>query len=114
MADASNIDTTNIVSTMQGSVQNLAIIAQAIRDVFPRVNGTFTMSAGTTTVVTQPSITASGFPLMVATNSAAASMLVTHGLYVSAVTAGVSFSLSTPIGTAAGTETFKYVLFLPS
>lgn len=93
-----------------GAVQS---IATAILQTFPRVNGSFTLGNATTTVVTQSGITASGFPLLTPFNATAALLLRTQGLYVSAVTAGVSFSVSTQTGVAAGSEAFKYIVFNP-
>lgn len=104
----------DLVSTIKGAVQNLSQINTTLQNTFPRINGTFTLSAGTTTVVTQSSIAASGIPLLMATNATAALTVRTAGLYVSAVTAGASFSVSTQNGTAVGTETFKYIVVNPS
>lgn len=104
----------DIVSQFKNAVDNASQIAQAVQNAFPRINGTFTLSAGTTTVVTQPDAAASAIPWWVPTNAAAAQLVRTRGLYLSAVTAGSGFSVSTDNGTAAGTETFKYVLMNPS
>lgn len=104
----------DLVSTIKGAVQNLSQLNTTLQNAFPRINGTFTLSAGTTTIVTQPSIGASGIPLITATNATAALTVRTAGLFVSAMTAGVGFSLSTQSGTAQGTETFKYVVVNPS
>lgn len=107
-------ENTDLNSTLQGVVDNLSAMVQAFQNAFPRINGTFTLGGGTTTVVTQPSIAASGIPMFVPTNATAALTQRTGGLYVSAVTAGVSFSISTQSGTTFGTETFKYIVINPS
>src|SRR5262249_24187372 len=104
----------DLVSTQKGGVQNLGQLVLAVQNAFPRISGTFTLSAATTTVVAQAQIGASGFPLLVATNTSAALLLRTQGLYLSAVTSGTSFSVATQTGVAAGTETFKYIVFNPS
>lgn len=95
-------------------VAALNAISTAISNTFPRVSGTFTLSAATTTNVTQTGINANGFPQWTPTNLTAALTLINHGLYLSAVTAGAGFSVSTGTGVAAGTETFSYTVFNPS
>ena len=104
----------DIVSTMKGAVQNLSQLITTISNTFPRINGTFTMSAGASTVVGQTSISASSIVLYFPTNAAAALLLRSSGLYLSARTVGASFTLTTQTGVAAGTETFQYVVVNPS
>jgi hypothetical protein len=77
------------------------------------VFGTFTLSNAVTTNVAQPKIVAAGFPVIVPTNGTAALAQRTLGLYVSAVTAGVGFAISTQTGTAVGSETFSYFVYNP-
>lgn len=76
--------------------------------------GTLQLSNATTTVVTQPDTTADSFIALTATNATAALTQRSNGLFVSARTAGASFSLSTQSGQAAGTETFSYIVWNPS
>lgn len=76
--------------------------------------GTITLSVGTTTVVTQPGVTANSFVSFTPTNGTAALTQKASGLYVSAYSAGVSFSMSTQSGAALGTETFSYIVWNPS
>lgn len=78
------------------------------------VSGSFTLSAGTTTVVSETNTTSNSVIGLNPTNASAALIERTAGLYVSAYTAGTSFSVSTQSGSAAGTETFNYVMFNPS
>lgn len=104
----------DLVSTIKGAVQNLSQINQTLQDALPRITGTFTLSAGTTTVVTQTAIAANGIVHWDATNATAALTVRTAGLYLSAVTSGASFSVSTQSGTAAGTETFNYIAINPA
>ena len=103
----------NLVSQLKAGVTNLSSIAQTLSIVFPRVAGSFTLSAGTTTAVAQPGILGNGTPWWVPTNAAAAMTLMTNGLYLAVVTAGVGFSVSTGTGTPSGTATFNYVVFNP-
>lgn len=111
----------DLVTNLKGAVQNVGKavaavngVATAILNTFPRVNGSFTLSAATTTNVTQTGIHANGFPLWTPTNNAAAVLLANNGLSVASVTAGTGFSVSTGTGTPGGTETFSYVVFNPS
>jgi hypothetical protein len=104
----------DLVSVMKGGVQNLGQLTIAFQDAFPRINGTFTLSNATVTVVTQPSIAASGIVLFTPKNATAALTQRTSGLFVSAVTAGVSFSISTQSGSALGSEIFSYICINPS
>ncbi len=74
--------------------------------------GTFTLSAAATTTVANTSVTANSLIFLFPTNSAAAGVMGSaKSLYVSAKTAGVSFAVTTGNGSsAAGTETFNYLL----
>lgn len=107
----SSID--DIVSKMAGGVENLGQIAKVLANIFPRTIATFTLSNATVTVVTQPAVLANAKVFFTPTNATAALLLRTQGLFHSASTAGVSFSLSTQSGSAAGTETFEYVVINP-
>lgn len=103
----SSID--DVVSVMKGGVQNIGLLTLAIQSALPRVTGTFTLSNATTTVVSQPSVSSNAVILLSPINASAALTQRTSGLYVSAVTAGVSFSISTQSGSAAGGEVLSYV-----
>lgn len=74
--------------------------------------GSFTMGAAATTVVPQALVTANSFIFLQPTNAAAGTLQGSNEcLYISAKSAGVSFTVATAAGTAAaGTETFSYVL----
>lgn len=104
---------TDINSTLQNGVRGLSNIAQTLSNAFPQVFGTFTLANAVTTNVAQPGIVAAGFPVIVPTNGSAALAERTLGLYVSAVTAGVGFAISTQSGTAVGGETFSYFVYNP-
>ena len=96
------------INQLQGVVTNLSQLAQVFAGVFPRIVGSFTLAAQTTTVVAQVAITANSHVYPQATNTSAALLQRTSGLFISALNPGVSFSISTQSGAAAGTETFNY------
>lgn len=104
----------DVVSQLQNVVRNLGLVAQTFSSVFPRVTGKLTLSNATTTSVTDSRVTS---PLsiiqLIPTNATAALTQRTLGLFVSAATANVGFSLSTQGGSAAGGETFSYVVVNP-
>ena len=103
----------DLVSNLKNGVTNLGNIAQTLSNAFPQVFGTFTLSNATTTNVVQPKIVAAGFPILVPTSATSAATILAQGLYVSAVTAGVGFAVSTQTGLAVGTETFSYFVYNP-
>lgn len=104
------------VSTLKGVVTNLSQLIQTIVALFPRVSGSFTLTAAPTTTVTQPGIKANSIVTLTPSNAAAATLMGSaKALYVSLLTAGASFTVSTANGTsAAGTETFSYTVINPS
>jgi hypothetical protein len=104
----------DINSTLQGIVRNLSQWNQNLLKVFPRISGTSTLSAGAATVVINTQVSANSQIYFTPTNAAAALLLRTGGLYVSAVTSGASFTLTVQSGVAAGTETFSYIVVTPS
>jgi len=105
---------TDLVSTLKGVVTNLSQINSNILETFPRVNGTFTLSAATTTVVTDGNVASNSIVLWSPTNATAALIVRTNGLYHSANTSGSSFSMSTQSGSATSGGTFSYVVINPS
>ncbi len=101
--------------------QRLMIVAinglrDAILTVFPRITGTFTLSAAATTTVPNTSVTSTSIISLTPLNAAAATLMAgANSLYVSARTSGASFTVSTAGGgAAAGTEQFSYMLVNPS
>jgi hypothetical protein len=110
-----NIDQTlgTGIITLNNIETSLSTIATVLSNAFPQIFGSFTLSNATTTAVAQPGIVAAGFPVFVASNSTAALTQRTAGLFVSAVTAGVGFAISTQNGSAAGNETFHYFVYNP-
>jgi hypothetical protein len=74
--------------------------------------GSFTMPAAASTVVADARVTASSLIFLQPTNAAAGTLQGSNeSLYISARSAGVSFTVETAAGTAAaGTETFNYLI----
>lgn len=104
----------DLISTNKGGVQNLSLIAQILSSVFPRVFGSFTLSAATATIVTQPGITsASSIVFAFPANGTAALIVRTNGLFQSITTAGVGFTMSTQLGSATASGTFNYFVINP-
>lgn len=100
----------DINSTQQGGVRLLSAINSTLLQIFPRVNGSFTLAAATVTNVAQVSIAANGIVVFTPTNSAAALAVRTNGLFVSIVTSGVGFQVSTQVNSAAAGGTFSYIV----
>lgn len=94
-------------------INQLSAIYTALVNIF-RNTGTFTCSAAATTTVANTAIASTSRVLLIPTNAAAATLVgSTKSPYVSTVTAGTSFVVSTASGAAAGTETFFYVVITP-
>ena len=104
------------ITVLKGINNQLSQIYQALLAIFPRVSGSFTLTAAATTVVTQTAITANSIILWMPTNAAAGTLQGSaKSLYVSARTVGASFTVATANAVAAaGTETFSYVVVNPS
>lgn len=105
-------DATVVISTLQNIARQMGLWVQAFNGRI--VGGTFTLSAATTTIVSQANVQAGSVILPFATNATAALTVRTLGLYISAKTAASTFSVSCQNGSALGTETFGYILFTPS
>jgi hypothetical protein len=107
MADAS------LAGPAQGINTNLGELVKTMRTAFPLHNntGSFTMGAAATKVVADTTIKAGSIVLLMPTNAAAGTLMAgATSLYVSARTAGTSFTVATAnAGNAAGTETFEYI-----
>lgn len=101
----------DINSTAQGVARQIGQLVLAFQG--RMLSGSFTLAAGTTTVVAQASAKANSVVIPFATNTSAALIERTAGLYNSAISPGTSFSMSTQSGTAAGTETFNYLMLTP-
>jgi hypothetical protein len=101
-------------SIARAIVENLAELV-SVFETFLGVKGTagsFTLAAASTLVVPQALVTASSFIFLQPTNAAAATLQGSNeSLYISAKSAGVSFTVATAAGTAAtGGEEFSYLL----
>ena len=105
---------TAVVSGNVNLVAAIAAVATAIIAVFPQAMGSFTLANATTTIVNQAGIKAGGIPLWVPANLTAALTVLNHGLYLSVVTAGSGFVVSTATGVASGTEVFDYAIVNPA
>lgn len=113
MADGTMGGLSDLNSTNKGGVTNLAAINATLQAIFPRVNGTFTLAAATTTNVTQPNIVALSQVYFAPTNATAALIMRTNGLFVASNTAGTGFALSTQSGSATAGGTFSYFVINP-
>lgn len=97
----------DVVIQLQGIVQQLSNLVAAIKG---RVTfGTFKLSAGTSTTITQPAVQSNSTIDLNPTNAAAAAL----NTYISAIVAGTSFTV-TSTTPAAGTETFTYTVNTPT
>lgn len=103
----------DLVSTNKGGVQYLGLMAQVLSSIFPRVIGSFTLSAATSTVVAQPQVVASSIVIPFPTNATAALIVRTNGLFHATNTAGATFTMSTQSGSATAGGTFNYIVFNP-
>jgi hypothetical protein len=109
----SSID--DLVTNSRNLSQNLSQLIQVIQTIFPRTTGSFTFTAAATHTITQPAIKANSLIVLIPTNAAAATLVGSaKSPYVSTITPGASFVVSTASGaSAAGTETFSYVVTTP-
>ena len=94
--------------------QQLGNLNKTISGIFPfsSVVGTFTLAAAATTTVSSVYVTANSIIIPFPTNAAAGTLQGSaKSLYVSAKSAGVSFTVATAsAASAAGTETFSFLL----
>lgn len=105
---------TDVVTELKGIVSQLSALVQAIKG---RVtSGTFTMTATATLVVPEPAVRSNSDIQISATNASAGALMGSNkSLYISAKTAGVSFTVTTASGVAAaGGETFSYLVNSPT
>lgn len=112
---------TDLITAIQtagsNTSQNFVNLIAALDALFlTRSVATFTLGAAATTVVANTNVTSTSIPLLIPLNAAAATLMGSaKALYVSARTAGTSFTVATANATAAaGTESFAYVLVVPT
>lgn len=104
-----------LVRQLSASNTNWSTFISLFEEAFPQITGSFTLTASASNIITQPGIRAGGFPIWVPTNLSAATLEGSaKKLYLSAVTPGASFTLTTASSTPAGTETFSYVVINPA
>ena len=122
MQGSASVGIGDVVTTLKIANQNSSLLIQAINALtavltaaFPQVTGTFTLGAAATTVVTQTNTKTNSIVLLMPSNAAAATLMGSaKALYVSARSAGASFTVATAnAAAAAGTETFSYTLINP-
>lgn len=98
----------DVNSTLQLIARQLGLWVQLNR-ITP---GTVTLSAATTTVVSNSAVKPTSEISFSANNATAALTQRTNGLFVTAISTG-TFSLSTQSGAAIGTEVFTFAIFNP-
>lgn len=100
----------DIVTALQGMTRLLSSLVKVFQGSY--VTGTFTLAAAASTTVTQPGVKSGASISLTPTNASAATLQGSvKALYVSAVTPGASFTVSTAnAASAAGTETFSYLI----
>ena len=103
-----------LLGQLQGANANLAAIVRALQNAFVgnAVTVPFTMAAAATKTVSSTAVLAGSAIILIDTNSSAATLQGSaKRLYPSAISAGVSFTVSTASGaSAAGTETFTALI----
>lgn len=101
-------------TTLKIANQNMSQLIQVISAVFPRITGSFVFPNGAgSTSVPQPDIQSSDNIILLPSvgNSTAAGMFGSSKYpYVSSITSGTGFVVSTAAGTATGTATLSYVV----
>lgn len=102
----------DLVTTLKIANQNTSLLIQTLQAIFPRIGGSFTLSAAATTTIANNNISANSIVLPFPSNAAAAALMGSaKSLYHSANSAGVSFTMATGNGVAAaGTEQFNFVV----
>ena len=103
----------DVVIQLKAIVQQLTHLVNAING---RVTfGTFTMPAAATLTIVQPAVLGNSVIQLTPTNASAAALQGSaKSLYISAIVAGTSFTVSTASGNAAGTEVFAYTINSPT
>jgi hypothetical protein len=110
-ADCSNAQTGSAIVTI---LQNLVAAVNSLSSSLAKkpVTGTFTLTAAATITVPNASVLSGSVIALTATNAAAATLMGSvKSLYISAISPGVSFTVATANGVAAGgSEAFSYTV----
>lgn len=116
LGSAGSID--RIATVLASNGQTLGKLLSTLVSIFPFSGtvGTFTLAAAASTTVTEANVKTNSVIIPFPTNAAAGTLQGSaKSLYVSARTAGTSFAVSTAsAASAAGTETFFYLLVNPT
>lgn len=101
---------TDVVTALQGISRLLSALVKIFSGSY--VTGTFTLAAAATTTVIQPGVKANANISLTPTNASAAQLEGSaRALYISTVTPGASFVVSTGnSASATGNETFSYLI----
>ena len=105
----------DLVQAAQGILQTLGKINQSLGAMTRLSAGTFTMAAAASKVVSDTNVASNSIITLTPTNAAAGTLQQsTETLYISSISPGVSFTVATADGgSAAGTETFSYLIYTP-
>lgn len=105
----------DLVSVQLNGVKYLGQIVQLLKQILPRITGTFTMPAAATLAIANPLIQAGSIVTLQAANASAATLEGSaKALYISVISPGVGFTVATANATnAAGTEKFVYSAINP-
>lgn len=104
-----------IENKLQMAVQATMQLNETLKALTRLHTGSFTMDAAATKVVSDVAVTANSIVLLQDVNDDAADLQAgTKRLYVSAKSAGVSFTVATQDATSAvGDEEFQYLIYSP-
>lgn len=102
----------DVNSTLQGIAQQLGLWTQAYSSRL--TGGVVTLSNATVTVVANGAVKGTSVIIPEPANFTAGLIRLTNGLYVTAQTAGVGFTLSTVAGSATTGGIFSYIVFNPT
>lgn len=115
MLQGGNINLEDVVTQLAMGVRATMQLNETLKALTRLSGGSFTMANAATKVVADPNVTASSYIILQATNSHAADLQAgAKALYISAKTAGTSFTVATQDGNAAvGDEEFDYIIYNP-
>jgi hypothetical protein len=104
----------DLVSTQKSGVAYLGRILNVLQNIFPRITGTFTMTATATHTITDARLNANAVVWLQATNAAAGTLQGSaKSLYVQSVASGSFVVATASAANAVGTETYSYTAFNP-